>query len=461
MRAWPALVALLALACSPAPPERQDPALVVLVSLDTLRADRVSAYGYERNTTPHLDALAAEGVLFERVLAQATNTLVSHKSMLTGKQPLRLVHEQSGATAELLRSLKKPHEFLVGTLSVTPTTLAPMFQSDGYRTAAFTGAVWMTEEFRFQDGFDAFHAEKDAGLAGHVPAALDWLDGPGADKRFLFLHSYDIHCPYTPPEPFESLFCPDHSIHVSLENQCPKASLEEQALTARDRVAISDHYDGGVVYADDRMGAFFDGLRERGLWDEALIVVTSDHGESLGAHGQLGHGGLYPEQLFVPLIAKFPASWRVAPRRVADAVELTDLLPTLCEIVRQPIPEGVDGRSLLGAIDGERAHRRVVAQLSFNEFVPETGWITNVAKRAAYDPDGWFLVMDGIAGTRELLRVEDLRTAETLTDPELEASLSATVLEREVFDAQGTFRMPMEHAHSPQALKELRELGYL
>ena len=380
------------------------PQVVVLLSLDTLRADRLGVYGYKRKTALRLRALASESIRFATVMAQSTQTLISHKSIFTGKYPLHLAHETTGADLDALGSLDDPQGYLVDTFrNLKSKPLAALFREHGYETAAFTDGGWMSQEMGFTKGFDVYD-DRGGHLANILPRVYDWVEKNRSKRFFLFVHTYDTHCPYPCREPYNSLFCEDHSKHVALEGLCGKPDLMNMSLTPTDLTAISDHYDGGIASADAYVGVFMDKLRQWNLFDQALIIVTSDHGESLGDHDQIGHGGLYLEQLMVPLIIKFPTSWNVAPAVIQAGVEMVDVMPTICEICSLDTPDDLNGHSLLSLI-GEpvEAHRYLIAQTTYREGRQA---VTNPSKRAILDPGDWLLIHDARGQSMELF---DLR----------------------------------------------------
>ncbi len=374
----------------------EPPARVVLVSIDTLRADRLGCYGYGRPTSPNLDALARESVVFETVGAPSAQTLISHKALFAARMPLAIVAETTHARLSDLVRLPEPQRFVESVFAnMKPPLLVDLLRQAGYRTAAFTDARWMTRAMGFDQGFDDFN--DDGGhLARILPRVDHWLRRAGGGRFFLFVHTYDTHCPYVCREPYNSLFCKDHTRHVPLAGKCGKPDLMNTQLRPVDLTAISDHYDGGIASADAYLGDLFATLRERGLYDDALIVVTSDHGESLGEHGQIGHGGLYLEQLLVPLIVKFPKAWGIGPRRVSRPVALIDVMPTVLQACGVALPAGLDGRSLLPLVRGQPGGRDVLlAQITYNEGREA---VTNPAKRAALRPGGSLLIDDARAG---------------------------------------------------------------
>ena len=433
--------------------------LVVLISLDTLRADHLDAYGYARETAPNLSALAREGLLFRTVCAQSTQTLTSHKSLFTGKYPNTLMLEETGADLVDLANLgQDPHSYVVETFRAVRGTLPEAFRARGFRTAGITDGAWMSREVGFQEGFDDFD-DAGGGLAAVLPRGLAWLEALGQDPGFLFLHGYDIHCPYPTREPYDSAFCRDHARHLELSDKCGKGALFGLELSPADAEAVRDHYDAGILSADALLGEFLDGLRARGLYERALIVVTSDHGESLGERGLYGHGGLTLEQLLVPLIVKPPQTWELAPREVEEPVELVDLYPTLCALAGLPVPGDLDGRSLVPTLTrGVRGKDYLVAQTTFEE-APE--FRTNPAKRTLLRPGRWQVIQDAESGQAHFFALEhDPRALFPLEVRQEEfAPLLDVLLERRT-PRRTSLRSRAPVTFGPELELELEALGY-
>jgi len=297
---------------------------VVLITLDTVRADRMGFMGSQRGLTPSLDALARQSVVFTRAYAQVPLTTASHATILTGTYP----------------QFHKVNDFGVPLANDLP--YAPdILRVSGYRTAAFIGSLILDPAAKsapgFERGFDTF----DAGFhrrrpgenryqaierrGGEVVAhALAWLDKRPPGPFFLWVHLYDAHDPYDPPEPFKSRYA-------------------------------STPYDGEIAYADSAVGKLLSHLRTRGLYENSVIAVMADHGEALGDHGESTHGiFLYDETIQVPLLFKLPAE-RSAGRRVESRVGLVDVLPTILQAVGTPIPKEVQGESLVSMMKSVRA----------------------------------------------------------------------------------------------------------
>lgn len=300
---------------APGPSERGGPNLI-LVSLDTLRADHMGVYGHALDTTPFLDALAEQGVLFERYLAAASSTRPSHMTMFTSLQPS--VHGATENTG-------------VRALPTGAATLAELLREAGVATAAFTENGAIDRARGFARGFATWVEDRDAERAdlrtGRIEETfargLRWLDDLGERRFFLFLHTYQVHNPFTPPPPYASLF--------EGEGLAPPPGLRADWNPLL--------YDREIRYADDRVRALVTALRERGRLENAYLVVTSDHGEAFLEHGFVAHGAsVHHEVLHVPLIVTGPEL--PAGHRVREAVPMLDLMPTLLELM------GVEGSGL-------------------------------------------------------------------------------------------------------------------
>jgi choline-sulfatase len=311
---WPRLEARLG--------RRPEP--IVLVSIDTLRADHLPAYGYRRVATPALDALAADGIVFERAYAHSPQTLPSHVSIFSGRLPF-----EHGVRDNIGFTVKRDERLL-----------AERLREAGYRSGGFVSAYVLRQETGIGRGFDRYDSrlpvsspelsfgqvQRDG--AQTLERATAWLDEQPDARVFLFVHFYEPHTPYSPPP----------------------------------RFARYDPYDGEIAYADELVGRLVAVLRAKNLYDRSLIVVLSDHGEGLGDHGELEHGVfLYNETVHVPLIVKMPGA-RGAGRRVSAVVQHIDLVPTLLDLVGLPVPPELRGRSLVPVLRGRRA-----------DTVPESG----------------------------------------------------------------------------------------
>ena len=305
--------ASLAAAQTPA----KEPPNVLFVTIDTLRADHVGCYGYKQVKTPNIDSLATDGSRFERAYAVVPVTLPSHSSMMTGTYPM----------------LSGMHDFSGNKLSPLQPTLASVLKQSGYQTGAVIAAAVLDSRFGLNQGFDFYydHFEfsrlDEANLdemerPGNAVAdvALDWLARNSQHKFFLWMHLYDPHFPYHPPEPYAT----EYATHP---------------------------YDGEIAFADEQLGRVLRFLKEKGIYQNTIIVLCGDHGESLGEHGEKTHGFfIYNATMHVPLIIRLPET--STARTVADPVSLVDLMPTVLSAAGLATPSQVQGRSLLSEIRG-------------------------------------------------------------------------------------------------------------
>ncbi|HTY70883.1 MAG TPA: sulfatase [Actinomycetes bacterium] len=335
----PALALLTAIGCS------RPPGAVVLVSIDTLRPDHLGCYGYSRPTSPNIDVFRTDAVLFRSAFAHAPSTLPSHGAMLTSRLPPR--HGGSIANARAV-----PWQVL---------TLAEVLRDRGFATASFNGGVQLAAVYGLDQGFSVYESVG----AAQSPAAT--LIGPehrfshAVDRAaayldqhrrpfFLFLHSYEVHLPYTPEASDLALFRGDYSgplpdaISVSLLGTINAGQL---AVSERDRRHVVDTYDAEIHSMDRAFGRLVKVLKARGLWDDALVVLTSDHGEEFGEHGVIGTHShtLYDELLHVVLLVKLPQQ-RLAGTTVDTVVRHIDLAPTVLRAIGIEPPRSFEGRDL-------------------------------------------------------------------------------------------------------------------
>ncbi|MDH3253386.1 MAG: sulfatase [Acidobacteriota bacterium] len=306
----------------------------VLISLDTLGADHLGAYSAAHDTSPFLDEFASRGVLFENALAQYPSTLVSHVSIFTGLYP-------------------REHGVYVpsSVLSLEIDTLPEHFRRHGFRTAGHTEGGYVCTDLGFNRGFDEFvdrQISSDTDIEKTFERGLDFLRSLESDERFfLFLHSYAIHDPYDPPEPFRPLHLSTDSADLppSEGGYLRDINMRRREVSADTVARYHELYDGTVRYVDSVLESFFAELDLLGLRDEVTIIITSDHGEEFFEHGRLSHSQVYPETLRVPLLILHPS--KLSGTRVGDLVRLIDVAPTLYELAGIPSPEPISGRSLV------------------------------------------------------------------------------------------------------------------
>ncbi|MDE0915875.1 MAG: sulfatase [Planctomycetota bacterium] len=319
------------------PPTGKGPTNVILIAVDTLRADRLSCYGYERPTTPHLDALAADGVRFESAVSNCNWTCPSFASIFTGLVPSRHGVFSYGSRTPLPETL---------------LTLAERFRNAGWATQSVVYKPPLYDG-GFEQGFDVAHnVPREAVRAeDNLAEALQWLEDAGPGRNYLFLHFNDPHQPFTQPAPFDRAFGGD----PSKENVELPYSIYQDGYprSEKQRNVMRFLYDGEVNYVDDRIGAFLAALKERGLYDDAVIGFVSDHGEQLWEHGGFGHGpsfgggdALFDEVVHVPLIIKPGAGKYARGTVVKTQVRGFDVTPTLMELAGLAEDADMDARSL-------------------------------------------------------------------------------------------------------------------
>ena len=296
---------------------------VVLVTLDTVRADALGCYGRRDVETPTIDAFAASGVRFDNCYAQAPLTLASHTTLLTGTQPLFHGVRDNGA-------------FVVSPKMIT---LAELFRDKGYATGAFIGAYVLDSQWGLDQGFDLYDDPFDLRKFQRISlesvqrpanevldAALPWLESRKDKPFFAWIHLYDAHAPYEPPPPYDARY----------------ASIP---------------YLGEIAFVDAELGRLSRYLESSGLLDRTFIVVAGDHGESLGEHGEATHGFfVYQSAIRVPLIVATPFP-ELRGTVAGEPAGLVDVLPTVCRMAGLPIPKEVQGRSLVPALLGRRARK--------------------------------------------------------------------------------------------------------
>lgn len=302
---------------------------VVLISIDTLRADRLGSYGYERRpTSPHLDALARRMVRFEWAIAQAPWTRPSHLALFSGRYPV----PRNG---------------------VDLRPISETLWHEGYRTLAITGGGQVDSRFGFDRGFESYRMADWLRVPDTVLTAVE---DSGDAPFFLFLHTFEVHEPYTDRRFVGGM----PTGRVGAEFTKSFVQTTRPALTGEEKELASALYDGDIAFADQQLGAFFDAAERAGWLDDTVFVLTSDHGEQFWEHGSWGHGqSLYDHQLHVPLLVHLPPALAAARNLtvgagavISDQVQLVDLAPTLLDLVGVPSPGPMDGRSLLALLEG-------------------------------------------------------------------------------------------------------------
>lgn len=431
-----------------------EPRNIVLICVDTLRSDHLSGYGYDRWTTPNLDALATEeGITFENVYASSSWTLPSVTSVFTS-----LNAPQHGVEDQGTR------------LSGKATTISERLSDDGWLTAAFVTHIYVSSLFGLDQGFSEFHELSidwnfREGLQLRADQlnqqALPWLEHHADSKFFLYLHFFDPHWEYNPPGPFRTRFTdPDY---LGPADGTWKYLLQylpsEQLMPAEDLQQTEGLYDGEILWTDYQLGLLFDALRVLGLWDDSLIVIFGDHGEEFQEHGSVHHTRtLYEEVLRVPLLVKLPGGRPDDVRpRIDERVRLIDIAPTILEVAGLEPSLDMEGLSLLSSLKNRGDDRDVFAHT-----------IRHGANRMALLTGDWKFIFTYARG-RESVELFDLagdpleQTSTALFQPDLAKRLWQ--------DAEGRFetmlRWNLEHLPptnpvvlTPEQKEHLRTLGY-
>jgi arylsulfatase A-like enzyme len=343
-----ALALLPAAAPAPTVPSASAPAAgynVVLVSIDSLRADHTSAYGYERDTTPTMKALAAEGVMFTNCSSTTSWTLPAHMSMLTGRSLLG-----HGVISDDRR------------LSADVPTLAQAFKLAGYDTGAVVSAPYLESRYGFDKGFDdyddhtiSFATNDESYKTVTAPlvnrTADAWLAAHGSRPFFLFLHYWDVHYDYAPGPGYDRMFDPDYKGHITGDNFYFNDAVHE-GMDPRDLAHIVALYDGEIREVDDHIGKLRATLARLGFADHTILIVTADHGDEFFEHGNKGHHRtLYEEVLAVPLVIYAPGV-PIARRRIDVESSIIDIAPTVLGLTGIEAPPGFEGVDFSSTITG-------------------------------------------------------------------------------------------------------------
>jgi arylsulfatase A-like enzyme/Flp pilus assembly protein TadD len=395
---------------------------VILISIDTLRADHLGCYGYRAARTPHIDGLAAEGALFEDAVTATPLTLPAHSSIFTGRTPL-----QHGIVDNF--GFRLP---------AAETTLAEELKTHGFATAGFAGAFVLDARWGIAQGFDSYYDRFDApsrsatALGSHErPAdevlrpALEWIALQGDRPFFAFLHFFDPHAPYDPPPPFREAF--------------------GGGDVAR--------YDAEVAFVDSQVGELLAFLKSRGIYEDSLIVLLGDHGESLGEHGEATHGlFVYDATIRVPLVVRGPAVG--SKTRVAAQVRTVDVMPTILGLLDLEPAAGIEGRSLEPLLDGRERDLDLAAYIESHYGRLHLGWAPLRGLRT-----GRFKFIE--APTRELYDLGSDR-AET-TNLARSESRAVDALAAELTRLRAAPVKPRLEAagRDPKTERMLRSLGYI
>jgi arylsulfatase A-like enzyme len=436
--------ASLAVGCrrpgEPAAPVR--PPDVVLLVVDTLRADRLGALGYAKPTTPGIDALAADGVLFRNAVAPATWTKPSMSALFSSRYPSEL-----GLAGTSTTEIEKATAVLPASVEL----LAERFSRGGYRTAAVLQQVHLAPRWGFARGFEEFARKEEWDAFGLNARARKILAAKDPRPLFLWVHYFDVHWPYVkqPAKLPKELFGPRQltiPARMSMKEFVARMHERPEPETV---ARLANRYDAEVRYADNAIAALVEHLRATGRLDDTVVVVTADHGEQFLEHGDFGHGNLpYDQEARVPLVVRAPERFGFRPGERSTPASLLDLAPTLAELAGLPPDSQARGESLVPVLAGRERPDRVVVTQS------DLAWAARGVRHK---------VLAFEDGRREYYRLDE--------DPAEKNDLAATcdaactaLAERlaELRTALGRGEKPSTGAPLSDAeIEELRSLGYL
>ncbi|TKJ31069.1 hypothetical protein CEE39_07610 [bacterium (candidate division B38) B3_B38] len=327
----------------------KDDVSIILISLDALRKDHLGCYGYSRDTSPNIDKIAAQGILFQNAISQSSWTLPSHASLLTSKYP-----SFHGATSSLDK------------LTSENITLSEILREKGYTTICFTESGWLNPAFGLDQGFDVFNSSS-GDIKDRVEAVHNWFEWNKHRKFFMFFHTYAIHDYFHNKEEYIQPYA------SKLQKEVEEGVRIIDLIRERDKRIyqslyqnyINDLYDGAIKCTDKYLGELFDTF-EASLGSKGyLLILSSDHGEEFGEHGHFHHGmTLYDEMINIPLIIKIPHS-HYTQKIINEQVQLIDVAPTIFDLIDEPIPELFQGNSLLPIVKG--GSKSEMQQIAFSE----------------------------------------------------------------------------------------------
>ena len=428
---------------------------VLFISIDTLRADHLGAYGYGRETSPAIDALAAESVVFENAYSTSYHTADSHMSMFTSLYPsVHGVRNSKGKTGQVL--------------SASVSTLPEILQANGYATAGFHGGGNVSGFYGFARGFEKYKRTDE------IEEAIAWIRETPQRPFFAFVHTYHVHDPYTPQPPYDTWFAKDYQGPISSDRESLLGQTDDETFNelrdvfwsrvdptrSEDIEHLKALYDGQIREIDARVGELIQAALEAD--ERTVIVLVSDHGEEFYEHGKFLHDQLYEELLKVPLILRLPSGGK---GRIEERVSLIDLAPTLLDVIGLEAPTHFQGSSLVPVLQGAEGRALVYGEKVVH-FAEEDGEaeLGGQGIRAALIADDWKVIA---ARSEELYFLpEDLQERNNLASqsPEMSGLLELLAdvnrrnaeLRKELGTGAGDKRGLDE-----ETLEELKALGYL
>lgn len=416
---------------------------LLLISIDTLRPDRLGSYGYTRDTSPNLDLLAGKSTVFENAYSASSWTLPSHVSLFSGQ--FAGVHGVN----------------LPGKMSIGPETklLAEILKEHGYRNFAFTGGGYVGRRYGFDRGFEIYTVHKgkkrdnDYDLPSSIAKFKEKIgELKSHEKFFVFFHTFDVHCPYNSPQPYMEMYKSSDSEYID-PYKCGTNYYNEIDMTEGQVKYISDRYDGGIRWADTKLNELFEYLKEVDRLDNTIIVITSDHGEEFKEHGSIGHKrSLHRELIHIPLIIHIPGG---EPRRIKREVSLIDIFPTVLDTLRIEHKEKINGLSLRGLVErgDESSYTR---SFQFSELDGE------VVLRSHIDESGHLIKAEEQARNRYYdLAKDPLEKVDRYDQSKEEVERRSN----EISILQKSFGSSKENkdfeGETPEEIEHLKSLGYL
>lgn len=413
---------------------------VLLISIETTRADHLSCYGYHRKTSPFIDSLAEDGVLFENMYTVRGWTWPSLTSMLTSLYPISHNVRRNGHI-----------------LDEDVPTLSQIFGSQGYQSAAFLSNYCKAGDYHFD--------EKECGKDPKITdAAIDWIGENSDEPFFVWMHYFAPHKSYKPPKKYDVFTDPDYDPKYSGNKKVlNKVTLRHEDLAQKDLDHIVGLYDGEILYADSLIEKVYAKLEEEEIANETIVVITADHGEDLYQHNKYFYHqcSIYESSLHIPFILKFPDGARNGTR-VKTITENIDIAPTLMELTGMQAPDYFQGRSLKHLIEGEEDAQELSVALAEHDDglltirTPRWRYIYNPDKVATKcNPKGdYYVVEEAELYDHEVDPLEWENVVETY--PEISDSLKKELLQKYPLDEGKEAVLADE-----ETLDELRALGYL
>ena len=420
---------------------------VVLVVIDTLRADHVGCYGYGRPTTPNIDALAKQAVVFRNAISQAPWTTPSIGSLLTSQYP------------SVLGISDKPAR-----LHPAYALVSQMLKRHGYRTYGVINGPTVSASLGFGKGFDVFEEILDGVHnqvhSPEVTAKAIAMMGQAKQPFFLFVHNFDPHYNYIGHAAYD--FDPDYTGSVISNEAIQSLWKRRHTLSEADVAHVAALHDSEVAYTDAHVGRLIEELKRRGLYDNTIIIVTADHGEEFMERGWIGHSVTVQQELIhVPLVIKAPG---VPPRVVDDYVGLIDVVPTLLAQLGLPVPDGLEGQAIDLAGQRPIAARPVFSETLNNQ--PHFDAAAPTVERRSVIVAGRKLIVDAKANTTRLfdLATDPAERRDLAAEHKAEADRLGVQLQqwlRDVEQKRATTPAPDGHEFSPEEYKRLKDLGYV